>query len=371
MLVLGRDSGIKKLLEASVKQVNRDCDRDVDHGLLAVQDVENRFVRPEQHGTSDMPTHRQFQCWIQCGDEVLTEHSVAVDDKTNVVSCWIPSEVGKVFTINYRYIKGVIPFRYIVYVDGVRARGTVVFNEHPCFREGMCDGARVDSKTIRPFIFSSINMTDDESIATVIPKSSFGTIEIKFELVVSAGTALWPDQKLEFDDGPLHENKRKIGTHRVTLGSARERPVTQKRLTKPYDPLNPGPQATFRFLYRSREFLMAQGVIEKRPMLYFRRTTGSGGIPYAFSTCKSSPSKSASSSPQMLKRKTNDFSIVSEEVLEREISTRKKLLSRLRRERELEEEIGMLEEKKQEITSKRIKKNPIKTEDGVIDLTGD
>lgn len=43
-----------------------------------------------------MPTHLGFSAWIVSGGEVLSEHLVAVDSKTNKVQCWIPSEEGQV-----------------------------------------------------------------------------------------------------------------------------------------------------------------------------------------------------------------------------------------------------------------------------------
>lgn len=43
-----------------------------------------------------MPTFQAFHATIRVDDKDLPEYDVQVDDKEKQVSCWIPSEVGKV-----------------------------------------------------------------------------------------------------------------------------------------------------------------------------------------------------------------------------------------------------------------------------------
>lgn len=43
-----------------------------------------------------MLTHGAFAAWIVSNNQPLPEYLVAVDHKASRVSCWIPSEAGKV-----------------------------------------------------------------------------------------------------------------------------------------------------------------------------------------------------------------------------------------------------------------------------------
>ena len=43
-----------------------------------------------------MITHRNFPAWIVSGGNLLPKYLVAADESTNEVSCWIPSNGGKV-----------------------------------------------------------------------------------------------------------------------------------------------------------------------------------------------------------------------------------------------------------------------------------
>lgn len=43
-----------------------------------------------------MLTHRGFSAWIVVDGDPLPEYLVAIDDSAHRVSCWIPSEEGKV-----------------------------------------------------------------------------------------------------------------------------------------------------------------------------------------------------------------------------------------------------------------------------------
>ncbi|TDL24778.1 hypothetical protein BD410DRAFT_61011 [Rickenella mellea] len=131
-----------------------------------------------------MPSHRDFECWIQCGNERLEEFSRSLDGKDNAVCCWIPSVAGMNFAVHCRNIGCTIDFQCSVCVDGIRMRSLVRRADYT--QEEVCDGARVDRKTLRPFVFSSIDLTD-ESLATFKPNSMFGTIEIIFRLQLSTG----------------------------------------------------------------------------------------------------------------------------------------------------------------------------------------
>ena len=49
-----------------------------------------------------MPTFQAFHATIRVDGEDLSEYDVQVDDNEKQVSCWIPSEAGKVMVILLR-----------------------------------------------------------------------------------------------------------------------------------------------------------------------------------------------------------------------------------------------------------------------------
>ncbi|TDL24782.1 hypothetical protein BD410DRAFT_785492 [Rickenella mellea] len=202
-----------------------------------------------------MPSHRNFDCWVQCGDQPLEEFAVKVDRNDVVVTCWIPSETGRAFTIHWRNTFPIIDSKGDVYVDGMLMRSC---NTGEGIRT--CDGARFDSATIMPFIFSPIAVTDDDSALTFIPSDDFGSIKIELRLIVIEGSTPYITRERLHLDAPIHEKEKKVCGHRVLLGEGKQCPTYALR-SRPWDPCNPGPYVTFRFLYRSRDYLIAQGIM--------------------------------------------------------------------------------------------------------------
>jgi hypothetical protein len=48
-----------------------------------------------------MLTHRGFSAWIVVDGNPLPEYLITVDENAHKVSCWIPSEEGKVRQTSY------------------------------------------------------------------------------------------------------------------------------------------------------------------------------------------------------------------------------------------------------------------------------
>jgi hypothetical protein len=58
----------------------------------------DRGSSQSQNYHRDMPTFQAFHATIRTDGEDLPEYDVQVDDNEKQVSCWIPSEAGKVST---------------------------------------------------------------------------------------------------------------------------------------------------------------------------------------------------------------------------------------------------------------------------------
>ncbi|KAH7889391.1 hypothetical protein F5I97DRAFT_522000 [Phlebopus sp. FC_14] len=97
-----------------------------------------------------MLTHRGFSAWITSEGEQLREYLVAVDDNANKVSCWIPSEAGKHFSVHWRDEGTSVHSCSFISLDGFLVPGRFLFGLGEASREGI----RTGPITERPFIFT-------------------------------------------------------------------------------------------------------------------------------------------------------------------------------------------------------------------------
>ena len=72
-------------------------DRETRRAAVTVTDA-SRFLSYYYH----MPTFQALHATIRVDGEDLSEYDVQVDDNEKQVSCWIPSEAGKVMVILLR-----------------------------------------------------------------------------------------------------------------------------------------------------------------------------------------------------------------------------------------------------------------------------
>lgn len=97
-----------------------------------------------------MPAHREFSACIVSNNQPLPEYLVAVDKTANKVSCWIPSEAGKQFSVHWRDQGSNIHTCAFISLDGFVVPGRFLYGSGNTSREGV----RTSSTTERPFIFS-------------------------------------------------------------------------------------------------------------------------------------------------------------------------------------------------------------------------
>ncbi|TDL24779.1 hypothetical protein BD410DRAFT_785487 [Rickenella mellea] len=170
------------------------------------------------------------------------------------------------------------------------------------------------------------------------------------------------------------ERDKRVGALRVVLGDSVESFAKDQIRVRSFDPCNPGPHAIFRFQYRTREFLIAQNIIQIPPTSKNKRLRSSPRPSDVDQHSKRmKPTRkvkeenlpSGSNSPPV----RGDSDDVADAALEAEIRTRQQMLENLRKERQIQEEILNLQKQRRE--------RPLKTvtvrylEGGVIDLTGD
>ncbi|KAJ3554593.1 hypothetical protein NM688_g3024 [Phlebia brevispora] len=190
-------------------------------------------------------------------------------DKTRA-RCYLASHAGTNFRVSLFNHSQDTDLSCALYVDGA------LTCRHLIWRGNRTDilGVDIDEETVRPFQFSSIELTDNDGVATV-PRNSrivehIGTLRCElFRVnVVRESRQEYVNYGIPIamrDHMVLHERTKKVGAHRVRLGEGVIiRPRTRTHLVNCIDPLSSAPYKTFLFRYRPIEMLQAQGIVPLR-----------------------------------------------------------------------------------------------------------
>ncbi|KAI0812318.1 hypothetical protein BC629DRAFT_931270 [Irpex lacteus] len=325
-----------------------------------------------------------MECHVVCDDQNLVEYQEKSEANPKSCQCYIISETGKRFLV--RVLRSSAPQTDLaahLWVDGQCMRKRVLAKENSL---SDIDAARIDASTLRPFIFTSIVLTDDDR---VLQEGSFnandlGTICLKIYRIKYHGPSTrYITDKANVDNigKPVHEKSKKAGGHRVTfvlpssnlniptftmlhrLGEAKI--VEAKLGTKAtwIDEIN-SPYCTFTWRYRSKDILQAQGIVPLDPAPLPLKRPGSP-VPSGSSSkrprTEQSPSQQGSSSQVKLE----------------DVSTAQERQARVEALRaQLEEEEAALKEELRRENAAGVKRevSPIVLKGGsgdIIDLTED
>ncbi|KAI0077352.1 hypothetical protein K474DRAFT_1095085 [Panus rudis PR-1116 ss-1] len=197
-----------------------------------------------------------FEVQITCDDAPLTEYPTP-SSIPRVHSCYIQSEAGKRFKVDVSNHAQQCDVEARIFIDGrLLARTVVKSSEH-----NWADGAQVSTNIVRPFIFSDVEVTDDEARASPDQQNlDLGTIEVHIFRVIVQQEQQWEGQMVYEEIGPIHERCKKIGIHQVSLGEAEQAPSVHHATVQMIDSIS-SPFQTFVFYYRPRERLQAEGIV--------------------------------------------------------------------------------------------------------------
>ncbi|GJE94868.1 hypothetical protein PsYK624_110440 [Phanerochaete sordida] len=192
----------------------------------------------------------------------LEEYSATVDEAENTITCWIASEEHKDFTIKRYNDMDTHGASFEFFVDGrtVNRKG----HSRPG-KSGCTYGHRVSQDTVLPFKFTRLLLTDDDASSSGHPPANVdvvGTIEVPVRRSTSISEVKWPRKlgKLRNNVVAMHESTKNIGGHCVAFGAATKIPSNPTLHVEYLDPPDM-PYCKFRFRYRSRDILLAQGII--------------------------------------------------------------------------------------------------------------
>ncbi|KAF5389166.1 hypothetical protein D9757_004972 [Collybiopsis confluens] len=201
----------------------------------------------------------EFRAWIIIEGSIADEHQFRYLPETNTVCCWIASEAGKGFQVHWEDTERKSATDGHLVIDGNPCGGKVLSADpdKPSFTSK--EGIRTSPTTVRPFRFSQIQLTDDDTRADPqLAQTELGQIELLIFRVEIRGeeeviTRDVPTQQL------LHERAKKAIQHQTTFGDKLQKstPRPAVRLKQ----LSQEPVARFRFLYRPLEMLQAKGIL--------------------------------------------------------------------------------------------------------------
>ncbi|KAG1782622.1 hypothetical protein EV702DRAFT_1065671 [Suillus placidus] len=199
-----------------------------------------------------MLTHRGFSACIVSEGKPVPEYLVAVvAEKPNTISCWIPSQVGKTFSVHWRDEGTKMHSCAFITLDGFVVPGRFLFGEGETCRNGVRSGPQTE----RPFMFAQRPSSD----ASGQSMKDAGSIMLKIRFVKLDGSkAANPLQNIPDLNSQSHPGDHCIG-YGQEKNTYTQSPMTWK--VKSSDQDDKRSHVTFLFRYRSPEWLMAQGII--------------------------------------------------------------------------------------------------------------
>ncbi|KAH8113108.1 hypothetical protein DFH11DRAFT_362259 [Phellopilus nigrolimitatus] len=209
-----------------------------------------------------MPRWENFDAWVTSDGERFEEYDIKVVG--NVVTCYVASEVDKIFQVQWRNYEEpwFISNAVRVAVDGAQLDSTACRHELGV-RWSESKGHWMNATSYRPYKFSAVTFTDDETVATSSSKD-LGVITVTISRVIlSAARGFFISEKLPENLGmPLNERAKKMGSHKVNLDDvAKEGEVSRGTATATLYPGIIDPFVTFHFKYRSKDILRALEII--------------------------------------------------------------------------------------------------------------
>ncbi|KAF9260062.1 hypothetical protein L218DRAFT_1079585 [Marasmius fiardii PR-910] len=293
-----------------------------------------------------MPKVNNFSAWITVDGKPLADYGVEVDEETQTVSCWIPSEAGKAYIVRWRNHNFRSPTIGRVQVDGYHSGGYV--NPTASWLEGHVDGVYITSTTMAPFTFSQVQTSDDQALlsAPAAPDVGLITLRIYNVRVLERGVP-WSNVAPP-EARTYHEKTKKGISHQTSF----QRTVTVPAVTDIKTEAIGGPVAVFHFRYRPLAILQAQEIAPRLPVAQHSSTSG---------LTPSSPSPSGS-------RKRVKIELDSDGEVIAENSEDENKVGDTQQSARIQKQIDTLraKQKKGEHPRKRIKREPV-----VVDLTAD
>ncbi|KIM68514.1 hypothetical protein SCLCIDRAFT_7191 [Scleroderma citrinum Foug A] len=203
----------------------------------------------------------EYTARILVDGKELEEYEVTVDASETQATCWVASEVGKKFTVQWKchFPTRLLESSGYVTLDGTECGGKYI----RCGLLGKNDTANISSISCgtmeRDFIFSSLQLSDDEALFGRAVSKQLGEISVKI-LHGAVGPPRYDMSELpsllSHSDKKHEKMVKKLSSHCVGFGQQR---TTQRRMVADFIP-NSSPPIIFTFKYRPIAILQANGI---------------------------------------------------------------------------------------------------------------
>lgn len=197
-----------------------------------------------------------YTAWISVDGQPLDTYAVETSLATNEVTCWIPSEAGKEFSVHCQNNSdpGLDTIGAFVFIDGQGCHGSL-FERWNVNHTVKFSHAFVSDRITKPFVFSNVRLTDEDEFVDA-SSADLGQIQVRVCKLV-LGEYYNPAQNQLQTEHKVHERSKKAVTHCVGLGEETMVPQTMLRTSQCIGQ----PLAKFTFKYRDRNLLKANGII--------------------------------------------------------------------------------------------------------------
>ncbi|KAH0832995.1 hypothetical protein J3R83DRAFT_11978 [Lanmaoa asiatica] len=224
--------------------------------------------------------------WIEVDGKELEQYGVQEDLDQSRVTCWIPTQADKVFSVVFRddATDRQYSLASSLQLDGSSVSGKCLY---PPARTGDFPNS-VTNRTVvqtdqvlsatssRPFMFSKLELTADEDEYLNQASTRLGEIRICIYRVQSLESVLFQPGSSVPGHGKVHEGSKKAVTHCVSYGQEVKTATRYSCRVRYLD--GSTPLATFIFNYRDFGLLQANGIIPKPPPAMRRKATVSEEI---------------------------------------------------------------------------------------------
>ncbi|KAF7778487.1 hypothetical protein Agabi119p4_2832 [Agaricus bisporus var. burnettii] len=205
-----------------------------------------------------MLQHHPCRAWITIEGDAAEVYDV--QSSGNLVTCWIASEVGKKFAVNWDNLTREFAMKASICIDGLLCDTHIMLDARGFPNKPNSVGvssARTSDYTRRDFMFAPLNISDDDRLLDSIDNSlDLGIIKIHLYRIKIGRVE---NRVLEHRSGKqmleaqvVHERSKKAGSHHVRFGNeyASPAPVIDMVQYKDID-VDSKPYLTFEFKYKS------------------------------------------------------------------------------------------------------------------------
>ncbi|KAF8910532.1 hypothetical protein CPB84DRAFT_1763900 [Gymnopilus junonius] len=208
--------------------------------------------------TKTLLSFREHDIWVTVDGKQVEHYNVSVNEKSNQIQCWIPSEDDKPFAVKVKKTTSTFHTGLKFFVDG-RFSGSYPRLKSTCNKVGSMSYFRVSEREVRDFKFGHLETTDDDTYLNG-PNSldNIGEIKIVCDIIdltptVDLTRKITKSSSSEFTK--VHERSGKALNHRVGFAEKR-----RKETKATYEYTHGSELATFTFKYRPLNILQAMGI---------------------------------------------------------------------------------------------------------------